>query len=98
MGRYEGNPNAALEAMAGGCPVILSDTAPHREIADASSALFVPLDDAHALSRAIIELANGKEAARRRAEQASGRVSSMTVSSMADGYEAVYREVLNRNI
>jgi glycosyltransferase involved in cell wall biosynthesis len=98
MGRFEGNPNAALEAMAGGCPVILSDTPQHREIADASSALFVPLDDIHALSRAIIELANGKAAALQRAERASARVSSMTVSSMADGYDAVYREVLNRNI
>ena len=97
MGRYEGNPNVALEAMAGGCPVILSDTLAHREIADASSALFVPLDDVHALSRAIIELVTGMGAARQRAEQAFKRVSRMTVSAMADGYEAVYREVLNRN-
>lgn len=97
MGRYEGNPNVALEAMAGGCPVILSDTPAHREIADASSALFVPLDDVRALSCAIVTLVTGKDAALRRAEQASKRVSSMTVSSMVDGYEAVYREVLNRN-
>jgi glycosyltransferase involved in cell wall biosynthesis len=96
MGRYEGNPNVALEAMAGGCPVILSDTPAHREIADASSALFVPLDDVPALSYAIVALVTGKEAALRRAEQASKRVSSMTVSSVVDGYEAVYREVLNR--
>jgi len=98
MGRYEGNPNVALEAMAGGCPVILSDTPAHREIADASSALFVPVDDVRALSRAIVNLVTGKNAALQRAEQASKRVSAMTASAMADGYEAVYREVLNRNI
>jgi glycosyltransferase involved in cell wall biosynthesis len=98
MGRYEGNPNVALEAMAGGCPVILSDTPAHREIADAGSALFVPLDDVHALSGAIDKLLAGRDAALRRAEQASRRVGSMTLASMADGYEAVYREVLNRNI
>lgn len=98
MGRYEGSPNVALEAMAGGCPVILSDTPAHREIADASSALFVPVDDIPALSRAIVKLIAGKDAALQRAEQASKRVSQMTVPAMADGYEAVYREVLNRTI
>jgi hypothetical protein len=34
-------------------------------------------------------------AARQRAEQASKRVSPMTVSAMADGYDAVYKDVLN---
>jgi glycosyltransferase involved in cell wall biosynthesis len=98
MGRYEGNPNVALEAMAGGCPVILSDTPAHREIADASAALFVPLDNVEALSRAIVKLVTDRDGALQRAEEASRRTSSMTASAMADGYEAVYREVLSRNI
>jgi glycosyltransferase involved in cell wall biosynthesis len=96
MTRYEGNPNVALEAMAGGCPVILSDIPAHREIADSSSALFVPVEDAQSLSQAILTLVNGKDAALSRAQQALKRVSPMTLSSMADAYEAVYREVLNR--
>jgi glycosyltransferase involved in cell wall biosynthesis len=98
MGRYEGNPNAALEAMAGGCPVILSDTPAHREIADSGSALFAAVDDVAGLSRAIVELVTDRDAAIQRAAQASKRVSLMTVSAMADGYEAVYRKVLSRNI
>ncbi len=96
MSRYEGNPNVVLEAMAGGCPVILSDISAHREIADVSSALFVPVDDVQALSGAMAELVGDKEAALRRAESASARVGSMTIEAMADAYDAVYEDVLKR--
>jgi glycosyltransferase involved in cell wall biosynthesis len=95
MSRYEGNPNVALEAMAGGCPVILSDISAHREIADASSALLVPVDDAHALSAAIAQLIANKGAALQRAECACERAGSMTIKVMADAYDAVYKDVLN---
>jgi glycosyltransferase involved in cell wall biosynthesis len=97
MGRYEGNPNVALEAMAGGCPVIVSDTPAHREVADESSAIFVPVDDVSALSSAIVQLIADKDAARQRARRASERVGSMTLTAMADAYEAVYREVMSGN-
>jgi glycosyltransferase involved in cell wall biosynthesis len=96
MSRYEGNPNVVLEAMAGCCPVILSDIPAHREIADASSALFVPVDNVRALSGAIGELIADKDAALGRAARAFGRVESMTVTSMADAYEVIYRKVLER--
>jgi glycosyltransferase involved in cell wall biosynthesis len=97
MGRYEGNPNVALEAMAGGCPVIASDTPAHREVADESSAIFVPVDDVGALSSAIVQLITDKGAARQRAKRALERVGSMTLTAMADAYEAVYREVMSGN-
>jgi glycosyltransferase involved in cell wall biosynthesis len=95
MGRYEGNPNVALEAMAGGCPVIVSDTPAHREVADELSALFVPVDDVRALSSAIVQLVTDRDAARQRAKRASERVGSMTLKAMADAYEAIYRQVLD---
>jgi glycosyltransferase involved in cell wall biosynthesis len=41
---HEGQPIAVLEAMSYGCPTILSDIPPHREIA-APSAQFVPVGD-----------------------------------------------------
>jgi glycosyltransferase involved in cell wall biosynthesis len=95
MSRYEGNPNVVLEAMAGGCPVVLSDIPAHREIADASSALLVPVDDVNALSAAIEHLVADKSEALQRAGRATERVASMTVTTMADAYDAVYNEALN---
>jgi glycosyltransferase involved in cell wall biosynthesis len=95
MSRYEGNPNVVLEAMAGGCPVILSDIPAHREVADGSSAVFVPVDDVQALSTAIAEFVADKNAALQRAKCASARVGSMTITAMADAYDAVYKDVLN---
>ncbi|MET4119762.1 glycosyltransferase involved in cell wall biosynthesis [Bradyrhizobium sp. JR1.5] len=98
MSRYEGNPNVVLEAMAGGCPVILSDISAHREIADSSFAIFVPVDDVPALSASISALLADKDAASRRAEKALDRTKSMSVGAMADAYEAVYEEALGREL
>jgi glycosyltransferase involved in cell wall biosynthesis len=81
--------------MAGGCPVVLSDIAANREIADASSALFVPVDDVNALSAAIDHLVADRRGALQRAGRAMERVASMTVTTMADAYDAVYNEALN---
>lgn len=90
MGRYEGNPNVVLEAMAGGCPVILSDIPAHREIADEKSAIFVPVDDARSLTAAVRSLLIDKEGACRRANQSFKGVLSLTIKAQADACSAVY--------
>lgn len=94
MSRYEGNPNVVIEAMAGCCPLILSDIPAHREVADETSALFVPVDDVRALSSAMAELLANQQAAQQRAERAFMHVKTMSVTVMADAYEAVYRQAL----
>jgi glycosyltransferase involved in cell wall biosynthesis len=49
---HEGQPIAVLEAMSYGCPTILSDIPPHREIA-AARARFVAVGDIAALAQAL---------------------------------------------
>jgi glycosyltransferase involved in cell wall biosynthesis len=53
----EGLPVAVIEAMAAGCPVVLSDIAPHREVADGADFIsFVPVGDRAALGREIARI------------------------------------------
>ncbi len=58
--RYEGVPNVLLEAMASGCPVIVSDASsgPLDYVVDGDSGLIVPVEDINILAREIIRLAN----------------------------------------
>lgn len=92
--RFEGQPNVVLEAMAAGCPLIVSDIPAHRAILDEGSALIVPRDNPAALANAILSLVADPEAARRRAERASERMAGFTIQAAADAYERVYSKVV----
>jgi glycosyltransferase involved in cell wall biosynthesis len=93
--RFEGQPNVVLEAMAAGCPLIVSDIPEHRAILDNESAVMVSPDDATALANAIVSVLSDKDAARQRACRAHERVAGSTIGSMTDQYERVYATVLN---
>jgi len=94
--RFEGQPNVVLEAMAAGCPLIATDIPEHREFLDAESALLVPVNDPAALASAIAYVLSDPDAARRRAERATGRVADMSIAVAADAYESVYQVVSDR--
>lgn len=74
---YEGTPNAVLEAMALETPVVATAAGGTAELAYPDvHALIVPVNDAAALSRAIVAVERDPAAARRRAALARQRVAT----------------------
>lgn len=96
MSRYEGQPNVVLEAVAAGCPVILSDIPEHREFLDDNTALFTPAEDSEALARAIAIVLDDPSSADARAHGAIRAIEGLTRHLAADAYEDVYRRALRR--
>ena len=89
----EGHPNAVLEAAAAGAPLVLSDIAAHREVADDTSAAFVPPLDARVVAEAIERTLHDGQAARLRAARARSAVGGLTLDATVAAYENAYRRV-----
>lgn len=95
--RWEGMPNALLEAMAQGLPVVATNVEGVREVlGDAGGAQLVPAESVEALANQIARILAAPALARQLGEQNQRRVASQfSVSRMVDGYVGVYREVLS---
>jgi glycosyltransferase involved in cell wall biosynthesis len=98
LSHYEGTPNVVLEAMASLCPVVVSDIPEHREIADAGSALFVPVDRPAIAAEAIERVLADPPAAAQRARAARQRVENLSGSSAADQYVQFYRSLSGTHV
>ncbi|HZH32569.1 MAG TPA: glycosyltransferase [Pyrinomonadaceae bacterium] len=92
LSRVEGCPNVVLEAMACGCPLVVSDIPAHREMLDEHSARFADPDDTIKAAADIKAILAHGDAARARAarECAAGR----PVETTARCYEQLYLSLL----
>jgi glycosyltransferase involved in cell wall biosynthesis len=94
VSHYEGCPNVVLEAMACGCPLVVSDIPAHREILDEASALLVNPRDPAAIAQAIRWTLSAPQAAQQRATVAREKVAGRSIAAIAQSYEEFYRDIL----
>ena len=93
LSSFEGSPNAVLEAMAVGCPLVLSDIPAHRELLSEDEACFVSLSDDGNIANAIIGALNNEIYHRRRANHARSRLIEFSEDNVMKDCIAIYRSV-----
>lgn len=93
---WEGLPNALLEAMARGLPVVASSVDGIAEVVeDGVNGLLVAAQDSRALAGAVLELAQDSSRRERFGREAKSSVlSRFTLERMLAGYEQAYVDVL----
>jgi glycosyltransferase involved in cell wall biosynthesis len=93
--RTEGLPNALLEAMAAGRPIVTTDVPGCRDLIDGErNGLRVPYGDSSALAAALLRLLNDSALADRLGAEAARTVHEQWHSrSMHDAYASLYNEV-----
>jgi glycosyltransferase involved in cell wall biosynthesis len=96
LSRFEGCPIVVMEAMACGCPLVVSDIPAHRELLDDRSACFVDQEDPARIAEAVKTTLSSDGPARARAHAAQARVAELTVEAMARRYEQMYSRVIER--
>jgi glycosyltransferase involved in cell wall biosynthesis len=89
--RFEGMPNAVLEAMAASCPIVASGVDGHRElIQDGVSGWLVPPEDSRSLAKALAAALANPEDARRRGLAARQKVQAeYSLENMTAAWSAV---------
>jgi glycosyltransferase involved in cell wall biosynthesis len=91
---FEGMPNTVMEAMACGCPIVVSDIPSHREILDENSATFIAPGDPESIAAGIDGLLENREEALRQVQCAKEMATRWSIPEMARRYEEVYFDIL----
>jgi glycosyltransferase involved in cell wall biosynthesis len=91
----EGLPVAAMEAMGAGCPAVLSEIAPHRELVEGTTIPLVRCGDVAGFAAEISRTRTMTADDRRSAGQAARQhvATRFSLERMHSGYERVYCEL-----
>jgi putative peptidoglycan lipid II flippase len=96
LSRFEGCPNVVIEAMACGCPLVLSDIPAHREVLNGYGASFVDPDNPAEVGRTIKAVLMERNGHRGRAKTALSNAPEWRVEQVAQLYADVYRDIAAR--
>ena len=92
--RFEGRPNAVLEAIACKCPVVVSDIPGHREFLDASTAVIVPVASREGMAQGILSVLEGGPRVKLRVARAAEILGDYDPAVVAAAHDRVYHELL----
>ena len=93
LSRFEGCPNVVIEAMACGCPLVLSDIPAHREVLNGYGAAFVDPDNPAETGQTIKALLLDGKGLRSRAKAALSNAPEWGVEQVAQLYTRVYHDI-----
>lgn len=94
VSHFEGRPNAVIEAIACGTPLVVSDIPEHREFLDEQSAALVNRHDPIEIGKAINNCLANPDMSHRRAEVAKNIIAKWSVPNIAQQYVRIYKSVL----
>jgi len=91
LSKYEGQPNAVMEAMAASCSLVISDIPEHRAFVSSDEALFV---DNRSLSAAIASVITDPIKRNSLVVCAKSKIERYSVAEMVTAYDRLYRQIV----